>query len=393
MSNESGVPNEEASAAIGGGEPTARVDPGFKRNVRVIGIVIVLAVIVMGALVVMMRSGAKAVTENSSNISLQDSSPVKSNDGLTPAMREKLIRAQTRESGEAGSKEQSYIPPDILPEKLEPRPAPNPAQQLPIYAQGTAVSDPNQDRRNQERLRAAEQMLAGMLQRPVVERVAIAKIDPPPAAAPRSAASAPVGGTGQDALVEIMEIFGARLTSPVDTDKSTYASAEITTGKLAGALLIGSVKLLGEGLEFKFTGMRFNRVTYPINAIALDAATSTSAIDGELDRKVLTRYVFPVVMAAVGGYATARSQVATTTTSMGYGSDYGVARPAPTGQQAAAAGVAAAVQIANQAVGQAARTPVRVSMAAGESIGVMFREVVMAPQFPAKDNGKIGVSR
>lgn len=47
--------------------------------------------------------------------------------------------------------------------------------------------------------------------------------------------------------------------------------------------------------------MRFNRVTYPINAIALDAATSTSAIDGELDRKVLTRYVFPVVIGRSGG--------------------------------------------------------------------------------------------
>lgn len=69
---------------------------------------------------------------------------------------------------------------------------------------------------------------------------------------------------------------------------------------------------------------------------------------------------------------------------MGYGSDYGVARPAPTGQQAAAAGVAAAVQIANQAVGQAARTPVRVSMAAGESIGVMFRESRDGSAIPCK---------
>lgn len=385
MSNEASVQSDNGTAEVGnGGAPTSHMDPGFKRNIRVIGLVVVIAVVAMGALILMMRGGAKAITENKSDISLQEGVPVKSNDGLTPAMRQKLMRAQTRESGEAGAHEQSYIPPDILPEKSDPHLAANSALQQPAYAQGPAAADPAQDRRNQERLRAAEQILTGMLQRPVAERVDIAKIDPP--AAPAARAATPGGVTvDKDVLVDIMEIFGARLTSPVDTDMSTYASAEITTGKLAGALLIGSVKLVGEGLEFKFTGMRFNSMTYPINAIALDAATSTSAVEGDIDRKILSRYVFPILMAYTGAYATAKAQVATTTAAiMGVGADYGIARAAPTSQQATAAGVAAAVQIGNQAVGQSARTPVRVSMPAGVSIGVMFRDVVTTPPVQTK---------
>lgn len=369
------VVTDEGAAIAGGETSSKRVDPGFKRNVMVIGLVVLGAAIVMAVIVMMMRSGSKAIVETKSNISIQEGSPIKSNDGLTPAMREKLARAQERESNEAGAKGQSYIPPDILPEKAEPV-AQQPAQHYQDHAQPVAT-DPSKDKRNQVRLAAAEQMLGSMLARPVAQRVAVAKIDPPAvhASAPASAASGPAD---EEIVVDIMEIFGARLSSPIDTDKSGFASAEITTGRLAGALLIGSVKLVNEGIEFKFTGMRHDKKTYPINAIALDAKTSTSAVQGELDRKLLTRYVFPVLMAYTGAYATARSQVATTTTAMGYGGDYGVARPAPTEQQARAAGVAAAVGIGNQAVGQGAREPVRVTMNTGESIGVMFREVVLA---------------
>lgn len=392
MSAETMVDSAGSEIADGPEGSKKRVDPGFKRNVLVIAGVAVLAVIAMVLLVMMMRGGAKAITETKSDLSLQEGSPLKSSDGLTPAMREKLLRAQNRESSEAGAKEQSYIPPDILPEKLQPAQA---GQNNPpaVYAQASA--NPGDDKRNQARLAAAQAMLGGMLQRPQVERVSIAKIDPP-ATPPAAAASTAGPAAVLDPFVDIMEIFGARLTSPVDTDMSTFASAEVTTGKLAGALLIGSVKIVGNGLEFKFTGMRHDKHTYAINAIALDAQTSTSAVQGDLDRKVLTRYVFPILMATAGAYATARSQVSTTTTSLGYGanpnvgngldsnSNYGIAKPAPTEQQAIAAGVAAGVQIGNQAVGAGAREPIRVSMPAGESIGVMFRDAVAFPSPTAR---------
>lgn len=375
----------DGSNNIAGDEQPAakKVDPGFKRNLIVIGLVFLGALVLFAGFILMMRGGAKAITETKSSITIQDGGAVPSSDGLTPAMREKLTRAQQRESQEAGEKGVSYIPPDILPEKTEAPQQPVAQQQI-AYAQ--PVNDPGRDRRNQERLQAAQAMLTSMLQRPAPERVQVAKIDSPAAAAsaPVSAASAP--GMKDDFMVaDIMEIAGARLTSPVDTDMSSFASAEITTGDKAGAQLIGTVKLSGNGVEFKFTGMRHKNKTYPINAIALDQDTSTSAVQGNLDRKLLTRYVFPVLMAYTGAYATARSQVATTTTSIGYGNvgggaDYGVSRPAPTNQQAQAAGVAAAVQLGNQAIGKGASEPVRVTMDTNTAIGVMFREPVMASQ-------------
>ncbi len=370
------------SSISSGGEATSskKVDPGFKRNLIVIGIVFVAAVLLLVGFVWMARGGAKAIEASKSNISLQESGAVPSSDGLTPAMREKLLRAQERESGEAAAKNQSYIPPDILVEKKELPPQQAILQQQQVHSQ--QMNDPRNDKRNQERLQAAQAMLAQMLQRPEAGRVQIARIEPASApAAPASAASA-AAASNDYMLVDIMEIFGARLTSPVDTDQSSFASAEITTGPLAGAQLVGTVKLAGTGVDFKFTGMRLDKRTYPINAVGLDEETSWGVVKGDLDRKLLSRYVFPVLMAYGGAYATARSQVATTTTSIGAGSlgDYGVSRPAPTEQQARAAGVAAAVQIGNQAVGKGASEPVRVRIDANTAIGVMFRDAVMASQ-------------
>ena len=227
----------DGEQAISGSGPTSskRVDPGFKRNLAVIGLVFGLAVVVLVLFAWMARGGAKAIEASKSNISIQESGTVPSSDGLTPAMREKLARAQERESSEAAARKQSYIPPDILVEKNEPPAQQTSVQQPQVHAQ--QVSDPARDKRNQERLQAAQTMLGQMLDRPVASRVQIARIEPvaaPTALAPASAASA-ASAAGDYMLADIMDVYGARLTSPVDTDESSFASAEITTGPLSGA--------------------------------------------------------------------------------------------------------------------------------------------------------------
>ena len=399
-----------------------KFDPGFSRNMLVVVGAAVLAVVVIILVLFFFSGGAKNAQQGSS-ISI-GGSPQQSNDGLTPAMREKLARAQTKEAESAARQGESYIPPDVLPSAPnEPMVTPE-AQARAMEAQRQAADNAKQanDERNQMKLAAAQQMLANTLTRPDVERVSVEKVAvAAQAAGGADAKQAPVVAAADedgDLLVDMMEIFGARLVSPVDTDLSDYASAEITTGKLAGAFLIGKVVLAGEGAQFQFTGMRFKKSTYAINAMALDQATSTSAVRGELDRKLLQRYVFPVAMAYVGALATAKAQVPTVAVPLsggnvvntqpsglagnvlggagaaaaagasnallgalgsgtqGVATEYGITRPVPTDAQAKAAGVAAAVNAGNQLTSKLAAEPIRVSMANGTSIGIMFREPV-----------------
>lgn len=395
MSEAENVQQEVVSEAIG--EPGAgkrKVDPGFRRNLTIIGGgLLVGAAVIIGAMA-MFSGGGNKVREGS-DIQVNNNTQ-KSTDGLTPAMREKVGRAQTAESIQAARMGESYIPPDVLPATPN-EPMMTPAQQQRAFeAEARANADAVRltNERNMLKLNAAQQMLQSTLQRPEVERVAIAAVAPSdarsvgaPAAPSATASDADVEGL----VADMMEIFGGRLSSPVDTDASGFASAEITTGKLAGAYLIGQVKLVGEGVQFDFTGMRLNGVSYAINAFALDEKTSTTAVQGDLDRKLLQRYVFPVLMAYGGAYATAKAQVATTVTNLGgvggttgsttgtTASDYyGVTRAVPTSAQARAAGVASAVSMGSRATSKLAAEPVRVSMPGGVAIGIMFREPVVA---------------
>lgn len=398
---------EDQGPVIGGGQDQQsakrKFDPGFSRNMRIVGGGLVVGVMTIVGVVYFFSGGNESLLPPSSKIQISGGTQA-SNDGLTPAMREKLARAQTQEAAMAARQGESYIPPDVLPTAPnEPMLTPEAqarATEAEVQANAQAVQAINE--RNQIRLAAAQQMLASALTRPDVERVSVQAedVDAKAGNAGNGAASpaAPASAAQRDAsmVVDMMEIFGARLSSPVDTDSSAFASAEITTGKLAGAYLIGQVRLAGEGVQFEFTGMRHKNVTYPINAIALDQTTSTSAVQGELDRKLLQRYVFPVLMAYTGAYATAKAQVPLTTTPLnsalppstssdgqtivlpsGY-TDYGITRPSPTAPQARAAGVAAAVSAGNSVTSKLAAEPVRVSMPNGTSIGIMFRQPVLA---------------
>lgn len=436
--SETAVPEE--GAVIGGEQPTAakrQLDPGFSRNLRIVGGGMVVGLLTIAGVVYFFSGGNKSNLPAQSSIQVRDGAQA-SSDGLTPAMREKLARAQAKEAEGAARRGESYIPPDVLPSSSNVEASIPQSQQqqqqryseAEVQANAAAVQAINE--RNRARLAAAQQMLSSTLTRPDVERVGIAQSTASAnsssaganSAVPATTAQASASDASRDEVLiaDMMEIFGARLTSPLDTDSSTFASAEITTGKLAGAYLIGQVRLAGEGVQLEFTGMRHKNVTYPISAIGLDQATSTSAVQGDLDRKLLQRYVFPVLMAYTGAYATARAQVPVTSvagapsaTAATVGSvvgsvldpgganstaanagavagavaggalapgggvlDYTVNRPSPTAAQARSAGIASAVATGNRVTAKMAAEPIRVSMPNGASIGIMFRQPVVA---------------
>jgi hypothetical protein len=189
------------------------------------------------------------------------------------------------------------------------------------------------------------------------------------------------GGSGQVAaavkLVDALEIFAAETRSPVDTYRSNYVSASIYGGKLSGAFLTGTVTLQEEGLMARFTRMRWRDQTYTINAQWLDQATATDVADANIDRRLLQRFVLPVVMAAGGAYANARSQTGATTVVGSVGGTT-TQTPAPTSDQARAAGVAAAFQVLNERAQAAAAKPEQAKLPAQSPVGIMFMEPVMA---------------
>lgn len=174
-----------------------------------------------------------------------------------------------------------------------------------------------------------------------------------------------------------LTIHAARTTSPIDTEKSSYVSAEVIGGKFAGAFLKGTAVLnQGEGLQVTFTDIRFNGKVAKINAVALDEQTSADALNGSIDRHLLSRYVLPITFATVTGAANAIAQRSSEVVTNGFSTS--VAVPEATNRQAAAAGLSSATQIGQQLVQSMAQQKNTVKLPANTLIGVLFNTVQAA---------------
>ncbi|MDN8616471.1 DotG/IcmE/VirB10 family protein [Variovorax ginsengisoli] len=174
-----------------------------------------------------------------------------------------------------------------------------------------------------------------------------------------------------------LTIHAARTTSPIDTEKSPYVSAEVLGGKFAGAFLKGTAVLnQGEGLQVTFTDIRFNGKVAKINAVALDEQTSADALNGSIDRHILSRYVLPITFATVSGAASAIAQRSSQVVTNGLSTS--VVLPEATDKQAAAAGLSSATQVGQQLVQSLAQQKNTVRLPANTLIGVLFNTVQTA---------------
>lgn len=368
-----------------------RLDPGLKRNLLIIiGAVAVAAMLVVFT-VFLRTGGSKGASSGTVDVrALSADGKGKPGDVvLTEAQIKKLQEVQRREAEQARKNNDLYIPPDGLGRAVEipkePAPGPGVSTANQYRQVGSQVVSHELSREEQDAYARRTAGLAVQLSRymdgqpkpsaPVriefdVKQSAGATSDsagaqPRPQAAPDSTGAI---------LVDSLEIFAGETASPVDTYKTTYASARILSGVLAGAFLVGQTELQNEGLLTRYTSMRWNGRTFAIDAIALDEKTATDAQDASLDRRYLQRYVMPVLMAGVGGYAQARAQTATMTVS----SDGTVveANGPATKTQAENAAIAAATQIAGRAIDRDAALPIRATLPARTAVGVMFRAPV-----------------
>jgi intracellular multiplication protein IcmE len=380
------------------------MDPGLRRNLIIIGVA--AAAGILGLIVIVasrMNSGSSAAAQVPTNVSVPNAAPAGApNSEPTSPVMQSLLREQQLVEAEAARKAgRSYIPPDSA--ATEPLPAPSPRLEsrlgsVPSDGGGVAVGPggstvltaEEQARRDRIR-RGLEVQIKDMMTAAAPPRQ-ISRVQmegPQPSASPAAlAAQAPAavaGGalagpgpvaarTPSATLVDALEIFPATTMTPVDTYQTGYISARITAGRLAGAFLVGRTQMVNEGLQPRFTQMRWGGKTYAIDAMALDEKSGTDAVQANLDRRYMQRYVMPVVVAMLGGYSAAKAQTGTTTTAVG--DIPGLTQPAPTETQALNAGVAQAMSMTQRVVDREATLPIRASLPAGTSIGIMFNAPV-----------------
>lgn len=408
-----------------------KVDPKFRRNMMIVGGALALAIVGMFVAVLSKGSGQAEVAGGQAVLPSAGANGAEVKRAATPAEQQLLAKKQALEAAEAQQKRESYIPPDSGPAVPVGGAAPaaghtqgvegtyvngGPYGQQGQPAQGAYAAAPAPTQADLEAAEAARAAADRMRSGANMQTKAIVAMSAPMGGHSRvsiagggagagaggpalqiSSASLDAGRDGREiagvpgsgrgyaaagsaggvVVADALEIFGAVLSSPIDTYKTGYVSAKVVSGPLAGAFLVGTTTLVNEGLQPKFTQMRHNGQTYKIDAIALDEATATNAVSANLDRRILQRYVLPVAMAAVGGAAGALAQPAQSAVGM-QGGNTAVVTAQATREQAVAAGVSSAMTLGQRAIDADAQLPIRATLPAGTPIGVMMIAPVLS---------------
>lgn len=379
--------NEIAAEAPPAGK-TSRLDPGAKRVIKWVGIAFGGALVAVIGLVVM-ASGKK-------DMSAQVALPARSTGVETDVVQTdyekgrvaELQRQKAEESKNVGG---IYVPPPAgAPTQLgSAGPGLGPGAgsyqtyvtQPQITVQGGTYQDPVRQQAIQEGLnRQLGQLLGDAPMGPAIVRVQGFEDPNKRGMSQQGGSTDGQGVAATNVATEDPDLPGpltiqvARTTSPIDTAKSAYVSAEIVGGKFAGAFLKGTAVLnQGEGLQVTFTDIRINGKVAKINAVALDEQTSADALAGNIDRHILSKYVLPITFATVSGAAGAIAQRSSQVVTNGLTSS--VVVPEATGRQAAAAGLSSATQVGQQVVQSLAQQPNTVTLPANTTIGILFNTV------------------
>lgn len=372
-------------------KPVRRFDVFFKRNVLIVGGVALLGVAAIAVVVVSARAKLHATGSQVAATTIPISglpSAGKPSD-LTPVDEARLDRVHAKESEAARAKNDTYIPKE-LPLTSGSLAAPDSSTKGPgsgynynSGAQNSAQYGQNNpspaDTQREARIsRGIELQLAAIIARseapPTQSAPAYVSLTAPAAAATTTVAASSPADEAPSELVKGLTIAGARLVSPLDTSKTDFVSAEITSGPLTGAYLIGKGRMVGEeGVQITYTRMKFNEVTYAVNVTGLDNQTSSDALKADIDRKLLSRYVMPVVFTTFQAYLTAvaRAPQEVVITSSGTAA---VTSPAATAREAVAAGLAAGIGRAGGVIGQAKPSAF---MPIDTSVALLFNDPVL----------------
>lgn len=381
-----GDPNKGVSASISGSpapeEVTRSLDPGFRRNIKILGVVLALAIVAIVVIVVRSQSSIKQSKDSAFSKSAIESGTSMSTatDNITQPEIDRIVRVGQEQSAQAAQKGQTFIP-DNLPLNSVP--------QMPNAGQGPGAGysaqtgrhngtqeDAQRDQNRQQGLQVQLQSLLKGLEAPPTQSASpYERKDESESQAAQAPAQTPQGNPTASAtdLVAGLSIHGAVLTSPLDTEKTDYVSARIVSGPATGALLFGTgVVVGGEGVRLRFNLMSFKERSYEVNVVALDTQTSSNAMSADIDRKLFSRYVIPIFGAMGKAYADAvarpNQQVVVE------GGAVNVVTPTASAKQAAAAGVGAGIGKVTEAATY--NGPNTAHMPVNSSIGVLFMQPV-----------------
>ena len=119
-----------------------------------------------------------------------------------------------------------------------------------------------------------------------------------------------ITGVNGEPLAEIIiipagEIEYGQIITEANSDVPGPVLAEIASGPLSGSRMLGAFTVENDLISLTFSQVVIDGISYPINAIALDPATTLPGMATEVDHRYFRRIILPAAAAFIDGAAEA----------------------------------------------------------------------------------------
>lgn len=119
-----------------------------------------------------------------------------------------------------------------------------------------------------------------------------------------------ITGVNGEPLAEMIiipagEIEYGQIITEANSDVPGPVLAEIASGPLSGSRMLGAFTVENDLISLTFSQVVIDGISYPINAIALDPATTLPGMATEVDHRYFRRIILPAAAAFIDGAAEA----------------------------------------------------------------------------------------
>jgi len=323
-----------------------KMHPGFMRNAKVIGIIMVLAGLgVVGAFMMLKHRNDQPAAVDIPSVDAHGGKATPE----TPRYTQTLNRANQAGLAQAEQTTSTFIPAlsdnnqndqiakqlaqrtdATQSDKIDYRHPQNQAQSLPALP--APVPGVNQE----VAALASQWEVAPQAQ----EVLGLQKQAQALAASSPTAASSPVEAKAP--LIKATAKYYAHLENGINTDAPSDVLAVLDEGPCKGAEMTGTGKLTGETVTASFTTLECNEKTESITAVALNDNTLSNALPADIDHHVISRVAIPALLGALGAAGSVYSSAGSTVMQNPLGGSSTTTNPNPGLKQVAGAGVSGA---------------------------------------------------
>ncbi len=188
------------------------------------------------------------------------------------------------------------------------------------------------------------------------------------AAAANTSSSAQV----ENILLPAGTIEYGQILIEANTDAPGPILAQIYTGPLKGARLLGSFQSTDQYITLSFNMIIIDGINYPVEAVAIDPDTTLPGIITEIDHRYFKRIILPMAAEFVSGLADAVSESGTTTVVIA-GDTVSESESDKTNEQEVASGISAAGDELSEIMeDEADATEPMLRVASGTPVGILF---------------------